>query len=102
MTKFKVIRAIIDTATSDNGRLEDACKILENYARKTEGDLIQELRTCRSNLSCLIDKAWELGGYCAGEKGFEQLNDVKDAREQIERINELERKFHKTILEDEN
>lgn len=58
----------------------------EKEANKKLKDLVksiyQELRTCRSNLSCLIDKAWELGGYCAGEKGFEQLNDVKDAREQ--------------------
>jgi hypothetical protein len=57
-------------------------------------ELINELRMCRSNLTCLLDKAWELGGCYMGEKDFENLNDIKDAREQIERINEIERKYH--------
>ena len=34
MTKFTVIRAIIDAATSDGGRLEDAVKILDDFAEK--------------------------------------------------------------------
>jgi len=61
----------------------------------TTEKLINELRICRSNLTCLIDKAWELGGCYSGEEEFESFNDIKDAREQIERINEIERKFHK-------
>jgi len=34
MTKFSVIRAILDTATSDGGRLEDAVKILDAFGER--------------------------------------------------------------------
>jgi hypothetical protein len=54
-------------------------------------DLLQELRIARSNLVCLLDEAWEMGGYCLGGAEFEAKNNIKDAREFIERINEVER-----------
>lgn len=34
MTKFSVIRAILDAATSDGGRLEDAVKVLDQFAER--------------------------------------------------------------------
>jgi hypothetical protein len=34
MTKFSVIRAILDAATSDGGRLEDAVKILDEFGER--------------------------------------------------------------------
>jgi hypothetical protein len=57
-------------------------------------ELIKELRNCRTNLVCLIDKAWEMGGYLMDEDEFESDNDIKDAREQIEVINDIERIFN--------
>lgn len=49
----------------------------------------QELIFCRTNLVCLIDKAWELGGCYLGEDEFEEIPDIKDAREQIKRIDKI-------------
>lgn len=60
--------------------------------------LINELRIARSNMTCLLDKAWELGGCYSGEDEFEALNDIKDARENIERINDLERQYHQSKI----
>lgn len=57
-------------------------------------ELVKELRNCRTNLVCLIDKSWEMGGYIMGEEGFESDNDIKDARQQIEVINNIERIFY--------
>jgi hypothetical protein len=54
-------------------------------------DVLQELRIARSNLVSILDEAWEMGGHCLGEEEFEAVTDVKDAREFIERINEIER-----------
>jgi len=34
MNKFQVVRAILDEATSDSGRLENATDILANYAKE--------------------------------------------------------------------
>ena len=34
MTKFEAIRAILDAATADGGRLEDAVKTLDDFAEK--------------------------------------------------------------------
>ena len=58
-------------------------------------DLINELRIARSNITCLLDKAWELGGCYSGEEEFENLNDIKDAREFIEKINNIESTYNK-------
>lgn len=46
-------------------------------------DILQLLRNSRSVIAGLLDKAWELGGYCVGEDEFESYDFVKDARSQL-------------------
>lgn len=53
--------------------------------------LIQEeqLRNIRTTLVNALDTLWEIGGYTLGEKIFEDMDQIKDAREEIKKIDEL-------------
>ena len=46
------------------------------------------LRCARKNISELLDKAWEIGGYSVGASEYESWDWVKDARDTLELINE--------------
>lgn len=57
-------------------------------------DIINELRMAKANLDDLIQKSWELGGYCSGEQEFEAIGAVSDARAQIERLDVMVNKLN--------
>ncbi len=48
----------------------------------------QIIRNCRTVISGLVEKMWEMGGYTLGENEFENLSVVKDARDQLKEIEE--------------
>jgi hypothetical protein len=55
----------------------------------TVSELYDELRNSRTVIAEMLDFAWESGGYTLGTDEFERLSEIKDARDQIKRIDEI-------------
>ena len=54
-----------------------------------EKQLVKELKASKSVIFELLNKTWEFGGVHVGEKEYEGYDFVKDARKQMEDIDNL-------------